>query len=134
MAAAGSGTNPSGYYRQRPEWSHFIAAADWLRDNAGPSDVAMSRRHFALYVYSGRKSDKYRFDVSEEELAYLTAGMARKFVVEDAFDYLRGDFAPLPTALRARGGDLLLRFETATPAVRVWELVRPSDGCCQARS
>jgi hypothetical protein len=94
----------------------------------------MSRRHFALYVYSGRTTDKYRFDVTEEEVAYLTAGTARKFVVEDAFDYLRGDFAPLPAALRARGGDLVLRFETVAPAVRVWELVRPGDGCCRERS
>ncbi|MGH2370305.1 MAG: hypothetical protein ACRDI2_19190, partial [Chloroflexota bacterium] len=116
---------PARYYARRPEWGHYLAAAAWLRAHAGPTDVAMARRHFALYVYSGRFSDKYRFDTSEAELAYLLSGTARKFVVEDAFDELRGDFGPLPAALRARGGDLVLRFETAEPAVRVWELVRP---------
>ncbi|HEU5318051.1 MAG TPA: hypothetical protein VFX49_18205, partial [Chloroflexota bacterium] len=119
------GAAPSAYYADRPEWARYLEAADWLRDHATPGDVAMARRHFALYVYSGHYSDKYRFDTSPEELAYLTEGTARKYVVEDAFDFLRGDFAPLPAALRARGGDLLLRYETAAPPVRVWELVRP---------
>jgi hypothetical protein len=86
--------------------------------------MAMARRHFALNVQR-RYADKYRFDTSEEELAYLLSGTRRKYVVEDAFEVLRGDFAPLIGALRARGGDLRLRFETAEPAVRVWELVRP---------
>lgn len=125
IAALTRGADPAAYYDDRPEWAHYLEAAAWLRRNAGPSDVAMARRHFALYVYSGRYADKYRFDISEEELAYLVAGTARKYVVEDAFDYLRGDFAPLGPALRARGGDLVLRYETPPPVVRVWELVRP---------
>jgi hypothetical protein len=125
LAAAGNGAGPAGYYRQRPEWAHYLEAARWLREHAGAGDVALARRHFALYVYSGRYADKYRFDTTEDEIAYLTAGTAQKYVVEDAFEYLRGDFAPLPAALRARGGDLVLRFETAAPAVRVWQLVRP---------
>ena len=133
LAAAGGG-GAAGYYQDRPEWAHYLQAADWLRGNAGRDDVALARRHFALYVYSGRHTDKYRFDVTEDELAYLLAGTARKFVVEDAFDYLRGDFAPLPAALRARGGDLVLRFQTAEPAVRVWELVRPPGACCAPRA
>jgi hypothetical protein len=119
------GAAPSAYYADRPEWARYLDAAGWLSENASPSDVAMSRRHFALYVYSGHYADKYRFDTSPEELAYLTAGGARKYVVEDAFDFLRGDFAPLPAALRSRGGDLILRYETDSPRVRVWELVRP---------
>jgi hypothetical protein len=120
-----SAGGPAGYYRDRPDWAHYLQAAAWLRGQTSPDDIAMARRHFALYVYSGRSTEKYRFDTSEEELAYLLSGMARKFVVDDAFDVLRGDFAPLIGALRARGGDLLLRFETREPAVRVWELVRP---------
>jgi hypothetical protein len=123
-AAAGAG-GAAGYYQTRPEWAHYLEAARWLDQNAGADDVALARRHFALYVYSGRTTDKYRYDVSDDELAYLTSGSARKFVVEDTFGYLRGDFAPLPSAVRARGGDLVLRFATAEPAVRVWELVRP---------
>ena len=125
VTALQRGPDPAAYYDDRPEWAHYLEAATWLRRNAGPTDVAMARRHFALYVYSGRYADKYRFDTSEDELAYLTAGSARKFVVEDAFDYLRGDFAPLQPALRARGGDLVLRYETPVPRVRIWELVRP---------
>jgi hypothetical protein len=118
--------SPATYFAERPEWSHYLQAAEWLHNNAQPSDVAMARRHFAIYVYSGHFADKYRFDTSDEEIAYLLSGSARKYVVEDGFDYLRGDFDPLPVALRRRGGDLRLRFETATPAeVRVWELVRP---------
>jgi hypothetical protein len=125
VAAAGAGGGAAGFYQTRPEWAHYLEAARWLDQNAGRDDVALARRHFALYVYSGRTTDKYRYDVSDDELAYLTSGTARKFVVEDAFDYLRGDFAPLPSTLRGRGGDLVLRFATAEPAVRVWELVRP---------
>ena len=125
VAALQRGSDPAAYYDDRPEWAHYLEVATWLRRNAGPTDVAMARRHFALYVYSGRYADKYRFDTTEDELSYLTAGTARKFVVEDAFDYLRGDFAPLRPALRARGGDLVLRYETPAPTVRVWELVRP---------
>jgi hypothetical protein len=120
-----SGTTPAQYHAAQPEWAHFLEAASWLRENTAPSDVVMTRRHFALYVYSGRQTEKYRFDTSEEELAYLLSGTSRKYVVEDAFDYLRGDFALLPTELRWRGGDLLLRFQSAEPTVRVWELVRP---------
>jgi hypothetical protein len=123
----GEGNGAAGYYRDRPLWAHYLQAADWLRQNAAPGDVALARRHFALYVYSGRYVDKYRFDTPPDEMAYLLSGSMRKFVVQDAFDELRGDFAPLPAALRARGGDLVLRFETAPPAVRVWELVRPAD-------
>ena len=46
------------------------------------------------------------FDVSDEELDYLTHGFdrsARRFVVEDAFQELRGDFGPLPVALGQPG-------------------------------
>ena len=125
VTALRRGSDPAAYYDDRPEWAHYLEVASWLRRNAGPTDVAMARRHFALYVYSGRYADKYRFDTTEEELAYLTSGSARKYVVEDAFDYLRGDFAPLQPALRSRGGDLILRYETPAPRVRVWELVRP---------
>lgn len=125
LTALRRGGTPAAYYADRPEWAHYLEAAQWLRQNAGADDVAMARRHFALYVYSGHFVDKYRYDTTDEELAYLTAGSARKYVVEDAFDYLRGDFAPLPRALRARGGDLLLRAQTALPEVRVWELIRP---------
>ncbi|MGI8424677.1 MAG: ArnT family glycosyltransferase [Chloroflexota bacterium] len=125
MTALSRGSDAPAYYEDRPEWAHYLEAAAWLRRNADPADVAMARRHFALYVYSGRFVEKYRFDTTEDELVYLTAGSARKFVVEDAFDYLRGDFAPLPATLRARGGDLVLRYETSAPRVRVWELVRP---------
>ncbi len=127
LAGTADGHDAPGYYRQRPDWAHYLQAAEWLRANAGPSDVALARRHFALYVYSGHPTDKYRYDVTPDELDYLFSGTQRKFVVEDAFDVLRGDFAPLPAAVRARGGDLVLRFETGDPAVRVWELVRPGE-------
>jgi hypothetical protein len=125
LRALAASATPDGFYRERPDWAHYLQAAQWLREHAGQDDVAMARRHFALYVYSGHFTEKYRYDTSDEEIAYLTAGTQRKFVVEDAFDVLRGDFGPLPGALRGRGGDLILRFETAAPAVRVWELVRP---------
>jgi hypothetical protein len=125
LSRLGHGPSPADYFSDRPEWAHYLGAAAWLRDNASPTDVAMARRHFALYVYSGHYADKYRYDTSDEELAYLTAGLARKYVVEDAFDFLRGDFSPLPTALLSRGGALVLRYETSAPSVRVWELVRP---------
>jgi hypothetical protein len=110
----------------RVVWGVKLAAGAWLREHGGASDLTLARRQFALYVYSGRPVDKYRYDTTEEELAYLFSGDTRKYVVEDAFGELRGDFGPLPGAVRARGGDLRLRFETAAPAVRVWELVRPS--------
>ncbi|MDQ3702351.1 MAG: hypothetical protein M3442_15740, partial [Chloroflexota bacterium] len=125
-AALSAGGGPAGYYRERPAWARYLEAADWLREHAGPRDVALARRHFILYVYSGHYADKYRFETSEEELAYLMSGSARKLVVEDAFAELRGDFAPLPDALRRRGADLRLRYQTAPPVVRVWELVRPA--------
>jgi hypothetical protein len=127
LAGMADGQDAPGYYRQRPDWAHYLQAAEWLRANAGPHDVAMARRHFALYVYSGHLTDKYRYDVTPDELDYLFSGTQRKFIVEDAFDVLRGDFAPLPAAVRARGGDLVLRFETGDPTVRVWELVRPGE-------
>src|SRR5205823_11438826 len=127
LRALSGGTSPAAYYRARPDWAHYLAAAAWVRQNAGPDDLALTRRHFAFYVYSGHYTDKYRFDVSDEELDYLTHGFdgsTRRFVVEDAFEELRGDFEPLPAALRARGFDLRLRFESAPPVVRLWELVR----------
>ena len=114
----------AGYYAARPQWARYLEAAAWLGDNAGPEDMALGRRHFALYVYSGHYADKYRFDTTADELDYLFSGSMRKYVVEDAFPELRGDFGPLPAAVRARGGELILRYETAAPAVRVWELVR----------
>jgi hypothetical protein len=127
LRALAGGTSPAAYYRARPDWAHYLEAAAWVRNNAGPDDLALTRRHFAFYVYSGHYADKYRFDVSDEELDYLTHGFdgsARRFVVEDPFQELRGDFAPLPAALRARGLDLRLQFESAPPAARVWELVQ----------
>jgi hypothetical protein len=95
-----SGGGPAGYYAARPEWARYLEAAAWLGDNAGPGDVALARRHFALYVYSGHFADKYRFDTTPDELDYLFSGTARKYVVEDAFDVLRGDFGP-PSGGRA---------------------------------
>jgi hypothetical protein len=127
VRALAAGAAPAAYYRSRPDWAHYLEAAAWVRDHAGPGDVALTRRHFAFYVYSGHFTDKYRFDVSDEELDYLTHGLGsggRRFVVEDGFAELRGDFSPLPAALQARGYDLQLRFESAPPAVRVWELMR----------
>jgi hypothetical protein len=124
--ALAAGGGPAGYYGARPEWARFITAAGWTREHLEAGDVLMSRRQFQLYVYSGHYTEKYRFDTTAEELAYLTAGTARRYVVEDAFGVLRGEFDALPVALRRRGGDLLLRYETADPPVRVWELVRPS--------
>jgi hypothetical protein len=114
----------AGYYAARPQWARYLEAAAWLGEHAGPQDMSLGRRHFALYVYSGHYADKYRFDTTADELDYLFAGTMRKYVVEDAFPELRGEFGPLPAAVRARGGDLILRYETAAPAVRVWELVR----------
>lgn len=125
LSALSAGGGPAGYYRRRPEWARYLEAADWLREHAGAQDVALARRHFILYVYSGHYVDKYRFETSDAELAYLLSGSARKLVVEDAFEELRGDFAPLPEALRARGAGLHLRFQSEAPAVRIWELVRP---------
>jgi hypothetical protein len=127
VRALAAGADPAAYYRSRPDWAHYLEAAAWVRDHAGPGDVALTRRHFAFYVYSGHFTDKYRFDVSDDELEYLTHGLGsgeRRFVVEDAFAELRGDFSPLPPALHTRGYDLQLRFESAPPAVRVWELMR----------
>jgi len=125
LRALQRGPDPASYYAEWPDWARYLEAARWLRENTDPADVALARRHFALYVYSGRSTEKYRFDESEAEITYLTSGTARKFVVEDSFAYLRGEFGPLPLALRARGGDLILRYETGVPAARVWELVRP---------
>jgi hypothetical protein len=121
------GGGAAGYYAGRPEWGRYLEAARWLEENAGEGDVALGRRHFLLYVMSGRYADKYRFETTPEELDYLFSGSRRKLVVEDAFSELRGDFAPLLPAVRARGGELRLRYETGAPVVRVWELVRPGE-------
>ena len=96
-------------------------------ENAGEGDVALGRRHFLLYVMSGRYADKYRFETTPEELDYLFSGTRRKLVVEDAFSELRGDFAPPPLRRAGAGRDLRLRYETGAPAVRVWELVRAGE-------
>jgi hypothetical protein len=121
------GGGAAGYYAERPEWGRYLEAAAWLGENAGEGDVALGKRHFLLYVMSGRYADKYRFETTPEELDYLFSGTRRKLLVEDAFPELRGDFAPLIPAVRTRGGELRLRYETAAPAVRVWELVRPGE-------
>jgi hypothetical protein len=126
-SALALGGGAAGYYAGRPEWGRYLEAAGWLRENAGEGDVALGRRHFLLYVMSGRYADKYRFETTPEELDYLFSGTRRKLVVEDAFSELRGDFAPLHAAVRGRGGDLRLRYETGAPAVRVWELVRAGE-------
>jgi hypothetical protein len=126
-SALALGGGAAGYYTGRPEWGRYLEAAGWLRENAGEGDVALGRRHFLLYVMSGRYADKYRFETTPEELDYLFSGTRRKLVVEDAFSELRGDFAPLHAAVRGRGGDLRLRYETGAPAVRVWELVRAGE-------
>ena len=126
-SALALGGGAAGYYAGRPEWGRYLEAAGWLRENAGEGDVALGRRHFLLYVMSGRYADKYRFETTPEELDYLFSGTRRKLVVEDAFSELRGDFAPLHSAVRGRGGDLRLRYETGAPAVRVWELVRAGE-------
>ena len=56
--------------------------------------MALGRRHFLLYVMSGRYADKYRFETTPEELDYLFSGTRRKLVVEDAFSELRATSPP----------------------------------------
>ena len=86
----------------------------------------MARRHFAMYVYSGRLTAKYRYETKDDEMGYLLSGTATKFVVEDAFAGARGDFSLLPPALEAIDGGLELVYTTPRdPPVRVWRLERP---------
>ena len=118
--------DPAEYYRFDPQWSTYLQSAAWLRENIGENDVIMARRHFAMYVYSGRLTAKYRYDTDDYEMGYLLSGTATKFVVEDAFAGARGDFSQLPPALAARNGSLKLVHATPRePPVRVWRLIRP---------
>lgn len=119
-------TDPAEYYRFDPQWSSYLQSAQWLRENIGENEVIMARRHFAMYVYSGRMTAKYRYDTDDYEMGYLLSGTATKFVVEDAFAGARGDFSKLPPALAARNGGLDLVYATPRePPVRVWRLLRP---------
>ena len=119
-------TDPAQYYQFDSQWSSYIQSAQWLRENLGREDVIMARRHFAMYVYSGRLTAKYRYDTDDYEIGYLLSGAATKFVVEDAFAGARGDFSLLPPALEAIDGGLELVYTTTRdPPVRVWRLERP---------
>ena len=119
-------TDPAQYYRFDPPWSSYIQSAQWLRENLSQEDVILARRHFAMYVYSGRLTAKYRYDTDDYEMGYLLSGTATKFVVEDAFAGARGDFSLLPPALAAIDGGLELVYTTPRgPPVRVWRLERP---------
>ena len=119
-------SDPAQYYRYDPPWSSYIQSAQWLRENLSQEDVILARRHFAMYVYSGRLTAKYRYETNDSEMGYLLSGTATKFVVEDAFAGARGDFSLLPPALEAINGGLELVYITPRdPPVRVWRLERP---------
>ena len=119
-------TDPAQYYRYDPSWSSYIQSAQWLRENLSQEDIILARRHFAMYVYSGRLTAKYRYDTDDYEMGYLLSGKATKYVVEDAFAGARGDFSLLPPALAAIDGGLELVYTTPRgPPVRVWRLERP---------
>ena len=119
-------TDPAQYYRYDPSWSSYIQSAQWLRENLSQEDIILARRHFAMYVYSGRLTAKYRYETKDDEMGYLLSGTATKFVVEDAFAGARGDFSLLPPALEAIDGGLELVYTTPRDSpVRVWRLERP---------
>ena len=119
-------SDPAQYYRFDAPWSSYIQSAQWLRENLSQEDVIMARRHFAMYVYSGRFTAKYRYETYDSEMGYLLSGTATKYVVEDAFAGARGDFSLLPPALEAIDGGLELVYTTPRgPPVRVWRLERP---------
>jgi hypothetical protein len=123
---------PAQYYRYDPAWSSYLETAQWLRDNAEPHDVIMARRHFAMYVYSGSLSAKYRYGTEDSEIEYLLSGSATKYVVEDAFSGAKGDFLALPPVLEAINGGLTLVYTTPhEPLVRVWRLQRPPGATSQ---
>lgn len=118
--------DPAQYYSYDPPWSSYLQTAQWLGVNLAPADIVMARRHFAMYVYSGRLTAKYRYDTDDYEMGYLLSGTETKYVVEDAFAGARGDFSQLPPALEAREGGLDLVYATTRdPPVRVWHLLRP---------
>ena len=119
-------TDPAQYYRFDSPWSSYIQSAQWLQENLSQEDVILARRHFAMYVYSGRLTAKYRYETDDYEMGYLLSGTATKFVVEDAFAGARGDFSLLPPALEAIDGGLELVYTTPRdPPIRVWRLERP---------
>ncbi len=118
--------DPAAYYSFEPAWSSYLLTAQWLRENLISDDVILARRHFAMYVYSGRLTAKYRYDTDDYEMGYLLSGTETKYVVEDAFAGARGDFSLLPPALESRNGGLDLVYSTPRdPPVRVWRLERP---------
>lgn len=123
------GDDPATYYATQADWSSFLRAAAWLREHAEPNAVIMSRKDFLMYVYGGRLSVKYRYSTEPEELEPILTAREPRYIVEDAFDFMVGDFAPLRPALEARGAGLQLVYETPGPrVVRVWRLVQPGQG------
>jgi hypothetical protein len=118
--------DPATYYATQADWSSFLRAAAWLREHAEPNAVILSRKDFLMYVYGGRFSVKYRYSTEPEELELLLAAREPRYIVEDAFDFMVGEFAPLRPALEARGAGLQLVYETPGPrVVRVWRLLQP---------
>ena len=119
-------TDPAQYYGYDPPWSSYLQTAQWLGANLATEDIILARRHFAMYVYSGRLTAKYRYDTDDYEMGYLLSGTETKFVIEDSFAGARGDFSQLLPALEARNGGLELVYTTPRdPPVRVWRLERP---------
>lgn len=116
--------DPATYYATQADWSSFLRAAAWLRQHAEPNAVIMSRKDFLMYVYGGRLSVKYRYSTEPEDLEPILTAREPRYIVEDAFDFMVGDFAPLRPALEARGAGLRLVYETPGPrVVRVWRLL-----------
>jgi hypothetical protein len=115
--------DPPAYYRSQPDWAAFLRAAAWLSEHAEPDAVIMSRKDFLMYVYGGRLSVKYRFSTEPEELEPLLHAREPRYIVEDSFDFLIGDFEALQPALEVNGARLQLVHQTPGPqAARVWKL------------
>jgi hypothetical protein len=112
-------------YADNLEWTSYLGALDWIRENTAGDAVIMARKPELVYLLSSHRALEYPYTQDGSILMSTVAAGQVSYILEDAFTWTRTTETYLAPAMRALPAAFTLVHETPPPRTRIWQ-VSPS--------
>jgi hypothetical protein len=105
-----------------PDWQRYFEACVWLKANAPPGSVIMSRKTTLTELYANRPSVQIPLVPPDDYPDFLRDNSV-SYILEDSFTWSTHTTNYLRPALAARPGMVELVKTFGPPNTRIWKVV-----------